>query len=56
MSREVTRGIEFLIITDWHDIEAIKQFAGDAYDIAVVPEQVQAMMIDYNWVRHYAVR
>lgn len=37
-------------------LKPFKQFAVDAYDIAVVLEQVQAMMIDCKRVRHCAVR
>ena len=37
-------------------MEAIDEFAGREPDIAVVPEKVQEMMVDYDRsVRHYEV-
>ncbi|HET6995450.1 MAG TPA: hypothetical protein VFI06_10740 [Chitinophagaceae bacterium] len=56
LKRELDEGIEFLIITEWKTLDAIKQFAGDQYDTAVVPEIVQPMMIRYDRkARHYEV-
>ena len=54
LKRNVENGIEFLIITEWENIEAIKKFAGDDYEIAVVPQIVKDIMIYYDErVRHY---
>jgi heme-degrading monooxygenase HmoA len=56
LKRAVGQGTEFLIITVWESIEAIKRFAGSTADIAVVPDVVQAMMIEYErTVSHYEV-
>ena len=56
LRRHISVGVEFLIVTRWHSIEAIPQFAGEDPQVAVVPERVQAMMIDYDRkVRHYEV-
>jgi heme-degrading monooxygenase HmoA len=56
LKRAVAQGTEFLIITVWESIEAIERFAGATADIAVVPEVVQAMMVEYDKkVRHYEV-
>jgi heme-degrading monooxygenase HmoA len=56
LRRRVDQGIEFLIVTRWNSMEAIEQFAGRESDVAVVPEKVQEMMIDYDrTVRHYEV-
>jgi heme-degrading monooxygenase HmoA len=56
LKRTVGQGTEFLIITVWESIEAIERFAGAAADVAVVPEVVQAMMIEYDRiVSHYEV-
>lgn len=50
------KGIEFLTITEWETMDAIKQFAGETPDIAVVPAMVQQMMIDFDKnVSHYEV-
>jgi heme-degrading monooxygenase HmoA len=56
LTRELSEGTEFLIVTEWQSLEAIKQFAGSAYDTAVVPLQAQEMMIRYEEkVRHYEI-
>jgi len=56
LRRPVAQGVEFLVVTRWHSMEAIEQFAGADPDVAVVPENVQRMMIEYDrTVRHYEV-
>lgn len=56
LQKEVDTGIEFLIVTNWSDTEAIKKFAGENFDIAVVPEIVQEMMVSYDkTVSHYEI-
>jgi heme-degrading monooxygenase HmoA len=56
LKRKVDQGIEFLVVTRWKSMEAIEQFAGRDPDVAVVPEKVQEMMVDYDRsVRHYKV-
>jgi len=56
LRRNVRRGVEFLIVTTWESIEAIEHFAGRDSEIAVVPEKVQQMMLEYDrWARHYEV-
>lgn len=54
LQREVTDGVEFLVITMWETMEAIQEFAGPSADIAVVPAVAQEMMVRYDpVVRHY---
>ena len=56
LRRSVPNGVEFLIVTQWASIEAIRAFAGADVEAAVVPMKVQEMMIDYDrTVRHYEV-
>jgi heme-degrading monooxygenase HmoA len=56
LRRTVADGVEFRIVTTWDCVEAIKKFAGEKPDTAVVPEQVQAMMVSYDrTVDHYEV-
>jgi heme-degrading monooxygenase HmoA len=56
LRREVDRGAEFLIMTRWASLRAIEQFAGADWTIAVVPSELQPLMIDYDRsVRHYEV-
>jgi hypothetical protein len=56
LQREIPQGIEFLIVTHWQDIEAIQQFAGRNPNVAVVPDNVQEMMLEYDpEVTHYEI-
>jgi heme-degrading monooxygenase HmoA len=56
LRRRVEDGVEFQIVTTWDSLEAIEQFAGDDITRAVVPDNVQGMMVRYDrTVRHYDV-
>ena len=47
---------EFLVLTEWTDLEAVKAFAGPDPDVAVVPEAAQALLASYDArVRHLEV-
>jgi hypothetical protein len=46
--RNTVKGVEFLIITTWQSVDAIKKFAGEAFDTAVVPKRVQDMMVEFD--------
>lgn len=49
-------GVEFVVITEWESIDAIKEFAGEEYENAVVPDKARQMMVSYDsGVRHYEV-
>lgn len=44
------------MITRWESLDAIRAFAGEHVELAVVPEKVQAMMVEYDpQVSHYQV-
>jgi heme-degrading monooxygenase HmoA len=54
LRRTVAEGVEFLIVTRWDSLEAIRRFAGSNADQAVVPDTVRAMMVTYDdVVAHY---
>ena len=56
LKRDLSEGVEFLIITKWETLEVIKQFAGEKIETAVVPKLVQDIMVKYDEnVRHYEV-
>jgi heme-degrading monooxygenase HmoA len=56
LRRVLPRGIEFLVVTRWESMAAIESFAGVDVEAAVVPENVRAMMLEYDQrVRHYEV-
>jgi len=48
LKREVPDGVEFLIITRWESLEAIRQFAGDSLTTAVVPDVARKMMHHFD--------
>src|SRR4026208_407668 len=56
LKRELSEGTEFLIITKWDTLKAIREFAGEKYEDAVVPKIAQEMMIRFDkLVKHYEV-
>lgn len=56
LRRTVPEGVEFLIVTNWESLDAIRAFAGDDVEAAVVPDAVQRMMVRYDrTVRHFEV-
>lgn len=56
LRRDVPEGVEFLIVTVWKSLEAIRSFAGSDVESAVVPQKVREMMIEYDRrARHYEV-
>ena len=56
LRRSIREGTEFLIVTTWESLEAIRKFAGESASAAVVPLSVQAMMVEYDReVAHYEI-
>jgi heme-degrading monooxygenase HmoA len=56
LRRSTAEGTEFLIVTTWRSLEAIRQFAGESAQTAVVPPEAQAMMVEYDReVSHYEI-
>src|SRR5262245_41134140 len=45
LRRPIAAGVEFAVVTTGRSMDAIRQFAGSAADVAVVPPAVQAMMV-----------
>jgi heme-degrading monooxygenase HmoA len=41
-------GVEFLVVTEWASWEAIRAFAGDDIDRAVVEPDAEAVLSDYD--------
>jgi heme-degrading monooxygenase HmoA len=42
--RDVEEGVEFATLTLWDSLDAVKAFAGEDYEIAVVPEPARAVL------------
>jgi heme-degrading monooxygenase HmoA len=56
LRREVEGQVEFLAVTFWDSVEAIKEYAGETIDTAVVKPEAQALLSDFDtFVRHYAI-
>lgn len=48
--------MEFLVITFWESMEAIRQFAGDDPSVAVVEDEARALLSNFDeHVNHYDV-
>jgi heme-degrading monooxygenase HmoA len=56
LKRETADGIEFLVLTRWASMAAIRAFAGSDVAKAVVEPQAIAALVDYDrTVEHYEV-
>ena len=56
MEREQDGGIEVVVVTRWQTLDAIRAFAGDELDHAVVHDAAAALLTDYDRrVRHFGV-
>ena len=54
LRRDLGSQVEFLVITTWTSMDAIKAFAGENIEVAVVPEKAKAALCAYDEVvRHY---
>jgi heme-degrading monooxygenase HmoA len=54
--RETEEGVEVVVTTRWESLQAIRQFAGDDIERAVVYDQAAVLFSDYDpRVRHYGV-
>ena len=54
--RDLPQGVEFLVVTVWDSLDAIRSFAGSDAESAVVPDKAREMMIEYDSrARHYEV-
>ena len=54
--RDVDGGLEFLVLTQWQSMDAIRGFAGTEVDKAVVEPGAAAALVEFDErVRHYEV-
>jgi heme-degrading monooxygenase HmoA len=54
--RDVDGGVEFLVLTQWQSMDAIRGFAGTEVDKAVVEPGAAAALVEFDErVRHYEV-
>ena len=56
LRKDLEDGVEFVVLTYWDSMDAIRRFAGIDPDVAVVPPEAQALMREFDeTVRHYDV-
>jgi heme-degrading monooxygenase HmoA len=56
LEREVDGVIEVLVVTRWHSLDAIRAFAGDEIDRAVVHDEAASLFSGFDpRVRHFGV-
>jgi len=56
LEREVSGGIEVLVITWWRSLEALHGFAGADVEDAVVADEAAALLTQFDRrVRHYTL-
>ena len=56
LERESNGAIEVVVVTRWHSLDAIRGFAGDKLDRAVVHDEAAALFTDFDSkVRHFGV-
>jgi heme-degrading monooxygenase HmoA len=56
LKRSVEGRVEFLAMTLWDSMDAIREFAGSDVDVAVVEPRAQAVLEEYDrTVKHYEV-
>jgi heme-degrading monooxygenase HmoA len=48
--------IEFIVMTRWTSMEAVRAFAGDSYELAVVTPSAKSVLVEYDdTVTHYQI-
>jgi heme-degrading monooxygenase HmoA len=56
LEREIEGEVEIVVITFWRSLDAVREFAGDDLESAVVSEEVAPVLLYYDQrVRHYDV-
>ncbi|NIS78734.1 MAG: antibiotic biosynthesis monooxygenase [Anaerolineales bacterium] len=56
LRRDVDEGVEFVTIMWFDSLDAVREFAGDAYDVAVVPPKARQLLSRFDThSAHYQV-
>lgn len=54
LKRRIGEEVEFIAVTLWESIDAIREFAGDSIDRAVVEPEARAVLSSFDdFVRHF---
>jgi heme-degrading monooxygenase HmoA len=56
LKRHVDGEVEFVVLTYWDSLDAVRSFAGDDYEAAVVPPEARKLLAEFDdRVAHYEV-
>jgi heme-degrading monooxygenase HmoA len=56
LRRETAESIEFLVLTEWASWDAIRAFAGENPDVAVIEPEARALFVDVDeHVTHFEI-
>ncbi|MGV7224970.1 MAG: antibiotic biosynthesis monooxygenase [Nitrospinales bacterium] len=57
LRREIGQEVEFITIMLFDSLDAVREFAGEDYEIAVVPEKARAVLSHFDErSQHYEIR
>ena len=57
LRREVGEEVEFVTIMLFDSLDAVREFAGENYEVAVVPEEARAVLAHFDkQSQHYEIR
>ena len=57
LRREVGEEVEFVTIMWFDSLDAVREFAGENYEVAVVPEKARAVLSHFDErSQHYEIR
>ena len=57
LRREIAQEVEFITIMLFDSLDAVREFAGEDYEIAVVPEKARAVLSHFDErSQHYEIR
>jgi heme-degrading monooxygenase HmoA len=48
MRRDVENRVEFVTLTLFHSMDAVRAFAGEQYEVAVVPPQARELLAEFE--------
>jgi heme-degrading monooxygenase HmoA len=48
LRREAGEEVEFITVTLWDSLDAVREFAGDDYELAVVPEEARRLLSRFD--------
>ena len=57
LRREINHEVEFITIMTFESLDAVREFAGEDYEVAVVPEKARAVLCRFDQrSQHYEIR